>query len=74
MEKKFTFTMTEQQLAVISAGLSELPMKIAAPVLNDMQAQYAAQVAKEPASETPHEPESPASTPQTKRSLRRKHG
>lgn len=44
----FTLTFTEAQLAVINAGLQELPMKHAAPVVMDINRQIAAQ--QEPAS------------------------
>lgn len=46
-EPTYTFTLTAAQLAVINAGLQELPMKHAAPVVMEINRQIAA-AAQEP--------------------------
>jgi len=38
-----TITLTEQQLQVVSAALSELPFKIAAPLIQDLTKQIGEQ-------------------------------
>lgn len=38
----YTLTLTLQQIQVIGAGLGELPLKIAAPVMNEVQKQITA--------------------------------
>lgn len=51
-------TVSRQTLQLIGQGVMELPYKIAAPILNDMQAQLNAQdqAAKPKAAEPPPEP------------------
>jgi len=43
---EYHFTFTPQQIGVIEAGLNELPMRIAAPMLQVMREQALAQQAK----------------------------
>jgi len=47
-EKKFKFELTEEQLAVIEAGLKELPGKICLPILSDLIRQMSEQNAPIP--------------------------
>lgn len=42
-EKTFSFTLTLKQLDTLATALGELPMKIALPVLQEIQRQFAAQ-------------------------------
>lgn len=46
----YTLTLTEQHLQIIAAGLGELPMKIAAPMVQEIQKQVSEQ-AKKPSAE-----------------------
>jgi hypothetical protein len=39
----YTLTLTQEQIQVIAAGLENLPFKVAAPVINDLQRQIADQ-------------------------------
>lgn len=41
--KTFTLTLTEHQIQIIGAGLGELPLKIALPLVNAINAQVAQQ-------------------------------
>ena len=47
-EKKFSFSLTAAQLDVIAAGLGEVALKISAPVLTELQRQFAEQSKPEP--------------------------
>jgi hypothetical protein len=50
MEETYTFTLTKAQLDIIGTALAELPFKFSAPVLNEINRQFAKQqVAPEPA-------------------------
>jgi hypothetical protein len=40
----YTLTLTQEQLQVIAAGLGELPMKIAAPLVQEINKQIAGQM------------------------------
>ena len=46
MLSEYHFTFTPQQIGVIEAGLNELPMRVAAPMLQVMREQALAQQAK----------------------------
>lgn len=41
--KEFTLTVTEQELNVLSAGLTELPFKVVADLIKKLQGQINAQ-------------------------------
>lgn len=46
-EKNFSFTVTEQELNIVSAGLTELPFKVVASLIQKLQGQLNNQTAPE---------------------------
>ncbi len=48
MPEKFTLTLTPQQLDMIGGGLAELPFKISAPLIQEINRQIAEQTRPTP--------------------------
>lgn len=44
----YTLTLSEQQLQIIGAALAEMPYRVAAPVLDEINRQIAAAASKKP--------------------------
>lgn len=44
---EIAFKLTPQEIEVVGQGLAELPLKVAAPILNKLREQYVAQQPKE---------------------------
>ena len=53
--EKYTLTLSDEQLAVINAGLQELPMKFAGPVVADINRQLREALAAAAAAHQPEE-------------------
>ena len=52
MPEQFTLTLTKRHLDVIGAGLGELPYRVSAPVVAELNRQIADQLAPKPSDET----------------------